>query len=367
MVWKFAIGNELRITRNLYEIHRSQVRKQTAEGVAGTGEPGSSSYSSGKHLAVIDLNRTFPDTGEFKEGGPRHLECLELIQVYELYRPDIKYVQGMSFLIAMLLRHMETFDAFVGFCNLLNTPCILGLYSLDRKAVDSRADVFWRLCREVVPAVERKLDEMSMKSIFIDMFLMEWFMTLYAKSLPYEIAAVVWDMFLLDGEVVLYSAAVALLKLAAESISSDSCDDEESCLCNLRSSLKDTSSRELQFLQHLKEALQQPSLQLMEDIRKVEAMEFGPDTDNGANAPREHAVGSDTSADSAIQGKAASGSATAFRETIRRNLQKAQLPADRFFLPAKSAEASFPEPVVPLDVSTASSVTGNQPSAWSSY
>eukprot|EP00971_Amphidinium_carterae_P100933 1996922-Amphidinium_carterae.1 len=27
------------------------------------------------------------------------------------------------------------------------------------EAVDSRADVFWRLCREVVPAVERKLDE----------------------------------------------------------------------------------------------------------------------------------------------------------------------------------------------------------------
>mmetsp|Transcript_8564 Transcript_8564/g.19067 ORF Transcript_8564/g.19067 Transcript_8564/m.19067 type:complete len:413 (-) Transcript_8564:27-1265(-) len=363
-VWPLAIGNELRITRNLYEIHLQQARKQNdAAGLAGTG--GSSGSCAGQHQAVLDLNRTFPALGRFAEGQSKHLECLELIQAYEFYRPDIKYVQGMSYLIAMLSLHMKPYETFVGFCNLLNTPSILGLYSLDRKAVDARADVFWRLCREVVPAVERRLEEVSMKGIFIDMFLMEWFMTLFAKTLPYEIAAVIWDLFLLDGEVVLYSASVAVLQLAAEHITSEACRSEDACLTALRSSLtswKENPARHAAFLQQLQEVLLQPSLQLLEDIRRVESTEFGPSTE-GLHAIKHYSVGG---MGLPAQPQQEAPGPLSVEEAIRRKHARAgDEPADMFLASSLMDGSIFPEPYAAQEGGIQNS--GKGVNEWTAY
>ena len=44
------------------------------------------------------------------------------------------------------------------------------------------------------------------------MFLIDWFLTIFAKCLTVDVASVVWDLFLLDGEVVLY-CTVAILRI----------------------------------------------------------------------------------------------------------------------------------------------------------
>ena len=46
-----------------------------------------------------------------------------LLGAYATYRPDVGYVQGMSFLAAFLLLNMDVADAFISFANLLNRPC----------------------------------------------------------------------------------------------------------------------------------------------------------------------------------------------------------------------------------------------------
>jgi len=44
-------------------------------------------------------------------------------------------------------------------------------------------------------------------------FLIDWFLTIFAKCLTVDVASVVWDLFLLDGEVVLYCTAIAILRI----------------------------------------------------------------------------------------------------------------------------------------------------------
>ena len=46
-----------------------------------------------------------------------------------------------------------------------------------------------------------------------EMFLIDWFLTIFAKCLTVDVASVVWDLFLLDGEVVLYCTAIAILRI----------------------------------------------------------------------------------------------------------------------------------------------------------
>ena len=48
-----------------------------------------------------------------------------------------KQVQGMSFLGAMLIMHMEQFEAFVTLSNLLSTHFFTSLYKVDMQQVSS--------------------------------------------------------------------------------------------------------------------------------------------------------------------------------------------------------------------------------------
>ena len=67
--------------------------------------------------------RTFPHLCIFQEGGPYYDMLHSLLGAYATYRPDVGYVQGMSFLAAFLLLNMDVADAFISFANLLNRPC----------------------------------------------------------------------------------------------------------------------------------------------------------------------------------------------------------------------------------------------------
>jgi len=48
-----------------------------------------------------------------------------VLEAYVCFRPDIGYVQGMSYLAAVMLLYMDTFPAFCCLANLLNTPILV--------------------------------------------------------------------------------------------------------------------------------------------------------------------------------------------------------------------------------------------------
>ncbi len=44
-------------------------------------------------------------------------------------------------------------------------------------------------------------------------YLLDWFMTVFSRALPFDAASRLWDCYLIEGEVFLFRAALALLKL----------------------------------------------------------------------------------------------------------------------------------------------------------
>ncbi|CAJ1424735.1 unnamed protein product, partial [Effrenium voratum] len=146
VVWPMAIGNVLRITPELFEIHKQRAldarlaQEASASNVLITlnDAPPSRGKEQSTSCIPFDLPRTFPTLAFFCEGGPLHEDCARILEAYTFFRPDIGYVQGMSYLAAMLLLYLPPYQAFVGLCNLLNTPSVLGLYRLDERAVACR-------------------------------------------------------------------------------------------------------------------------------------------------------------------------------------------------------------------------------------
>uniref|UniRef100_A0A672RRU1 TBC1 domain family member 14 n=1 Tax=Sinocyclocheilus grahami TaxID=75366 RepID=A0A672RRU1_SINGR len=102
-VWSLAIGNELNITDDAGLSHAD--REASLE------------------LIKLDISRTFPNLCIFQQGGPYHDVLHSILGAYTCYRPDVGYVQGMSFIAAVLILNMDTAEAFIAFANLLNKPC----------------------------------------------------------------------------------------------------------------------------------------------------------------------------------------------------------------------------------------------------
>lgn len=206
--WCLGFRNELNITRDLYDILLGKAKDSALRLQRSPRNDRGLSKESTLSIIPLDLPRTFPCLSFFQEGGPLHASMREVLEAFTVYRPDIGYVQGMSFLAAMLLLNMEPFPAFVCLANILHARHMMLLYRLQLVEMKRSFAVFEALLAEHAPRVARHL---QLIEISPDFYLVDWFLTIYCKSLSIELSSLVWDQFAFDGEVVLFKVAVALL------------------------------------------------------------------------------------------------------------------------------------------------------------
>ncbi|XP_032889470.1 TBC1 domain family member 12 isoform X2 [Amblyraja radiata] len=219
-VWSLAVGNELNITHELYEIFLSRAKERWKNfsevgSENETEEAGASGADREASLELIklDISRTFPSLFIFQKGGPYHDLLHSVLGAYTCYRPDVGYVQGMSFVAAVLILNLEEADAFIAFANLLNKPCQLAFFRVDHDMMLKYFASFEVFFEENLP----KLFVHFMKnSLTPDIYLIDWIFTLYSKSLPLDLACRVWDVFCRDGEEFLFRTALGILKLYEE-------------------------------------------------------------------------------------------------------------------------------------------------------
>ncbi|KNC72066.1 hypothetical protein SARC_15384, partial [Sphaeroforma arctica JP610] len=104
-----------------YDVNTHQVEKS----ISYVGREASAT------LIELDLGRTFPALDFFRVGGPFHETLRIILETYVSYRPDIGYVQGMSFIASVLLLYVGELDAFICFANILNRPVLMTFFRME--------------------------------------------------------------------------------------------------------------------------------------------------------------------------------------------------------------------------------------------
>ncbi|KAB5578959.1 hypothetical protein PHYPO_G00188470 [Pangasianodon hypophthalmus] len=217
-VWSLAIGNELNITHELYDICLARAKEKWSAAPSSvtttendTGDAGSSQADREASLELIklDISRTFPSLCIFQKGGPYHDVLHSILGAYTCYRPDVGYVQGMSFIAAVLILNMNTADAFIAFANLLNKPCQMAFYRVDHSLMLTYFAAFEVFFEENLPKL---FAHFKCNNLTPDIYLIDWIFTLYSKSLPLDIACRVWDVFCRDSEEFLFRTALGILR-----------------------------------------------------------------------------------------------------------------------------------------------------------
>ena len=134
---------------------------------------------------------------------------------FSLYRPDLGYVQGMSYVAASILLHCnDELTTFKCLANLLNREEMLyNFYSFDMEKVNVVFHIFMRLLNEKLP----ELSEVFVATgISCSIFLFEWIIAMYSNIFQLDMSSRIWDNIFYFGEFYIIKTAMAICTCICE-------------------------------------------------------------------------------------------------------------------------------------------------------
>ena len=148
--------------------------------------------------------------GVFKKDSQLGEDLREILRIFVVARPDIGYVQGLSYIAATLLLQMDKFLAFVCFMNIILSPNILPFYLLDGQNIKKRLDLFNDIFKINLPELFEHFKE---NEIMPEHYLLEWIMTLFTRNIYIDLAFRIWDIYMIEGIAALYMSAIVILNI----------------------------------------------------------------------------------------------------------------------------------------------------------
>lgn len=156
-----------------------------------------------------DLHRQFPFHEMFlARGGQGQEDLFRVLKAYAVHNPKDGYCQAQAPIAAVLLMHMPAEQAFwclVSICD----KYLPGYYSPGLEAVQTDGDVLFGLLKKATPSVYKHMKKQRIDPI---LYMTEWFMCVYSRTLPWSTVLRCWDMFFCEGVKVMFRIAIVLFK-----------------------------------------------------------------------------------------------------------------------------------------------------------
>ena len=236
--WLKCIGNQLSITPDYFNINLSKYYEK---------------YEDTKESKYI---LPFPNLGIFKENTPLTLDLCEVINGFVISRPDIKYNENISYLVGMLIINMDKYQAYVSFMNLILNPNIL-IYYLSGNKEENIMEYGYsdtptgeegsniNKNKKIPSIVEKNLRRVIFKQLLFhnlpdlcsnlelinvlpEDYFDEWNQTIFCKNFNIDLSMKIWDLFVVQGEKIIFDAGIAIMKELEEEL--NNCEEKEEAL-----------------------------------------------------------------------------------------------------------------------------------------
>jgi len=157
-----------------------------------------------------DIPRTFRHHCMFtEEAGQGAGDLYKVLVAFSAHFSTVGYNQALAPLAAVMLMHMppnECFWVLVSVCKYY----VPGYYGDKMEAMRLDGLIFDKLLQKHLPYIHR---HMTANRIDPLMYIVEWFVCVFARCLPFQTVLRVWDMFFCEGVKALFKVALGILKL----------------------------------------------------------------------------------------------------------------------------------------------------------
>ena len=214
-IWKILIGNPCGIIPTTYEQILKKIPKFNFKSI-DFKYPENKNYTS-DNLSnqiineIIEVNDIF-----LLEETNKNLDKVETMnKVYNIargfwtFRPDIPFNKSLITIIYLLIFVFE--EEADTFCNIVNLICsnILSIFVGDDNEIKIYSAFFNNLLETYLPKIYNQFKKLE---ITPELYMIPWFEELFTKTLNINILYHIFDLFLLNGEYILFQTSLAIIK-----------------------------------------------------------------------------------------------------------------------------------------------------------
>ncbi|KAF2710298.1 hypothetical protein K504DRAFT_466718 [Pleomassaria siparia CBS 279.74] len=203
-IWQRAIGNDLEITENTFNIALEKANSQIKQ-------VGEDAAFDGKVKTMIDNTRNvFPSLKMFApasksdeqgieetEAQPLHQDLVDVCLAYSSYRSDVDTTAGVHHIAGLFLLNMSVHDTFSTICNLLNRALPLSFLVRDVNAMSNAYSTTLSALDKKCPMLATRLAEIRVEPRdYMD----DMYSSLFCSRLSVDHAARIMDVYSIEGD-----------------------------------------------------------------------------------------------------------------------------------------------------------------------
>ncbi|KAK0395562.1 hypothetical protein QR680_001337 [Steinernema hermaphroditum] len=159
----------------------------------------------------LDVSRTLPTNKYFDDPLSEKIpELKRVLYAFRFHNKSIGYCQGLNRIAAIALLFLNETDAFwfmVAFVEHLQPQ---DYYTSDLACAVADQKVLLDITREKLPKLDAHLRKLE---VDLTPFTLSWFLTCFVDVLPHKLYIPIFDIFLYEGNKVIFRFALAILKL----------------------------------------------------------------------------------------------------------------------------------------------------------
>ena len=164
----------------------------------------------------LDLNRTFPED-EFFQKEENLNKLKNILLAFSRRNISIGYMQGFNFIVGKILKNVKNEEeSFWIFVEIIEKYLPLNFY-IESFGIVCDACISIDLIRENSRKIAEKLKDKNFELI-INNIIYKWFLSVFSQIENEKIFFLIWDLFFLEGNLILFKAAISLLKITTNEI-----------------------------------------------------------------------------------------------------------------------------------------------------
>ena len=223
-IWKILIGNSSCITESLYENYLSTIEKVDFKEFDIRYQEDNNTifnfdYNINKMIVdVIKEKECFKDELIKNKINMEQImiKSYNILRVFYLVRNDKKKKKSILPLIFVFLIVEE--DEFNVFCDIYNLICnndIIKFYIDDEAYIIKSLNFFTNIVKKNLPQIHKHFKNLE---ISYDLFFISWITELFSSTLNLKLLLRIIDLYLLDGEYILYQVGITILAIQEDDI-----------------------------------------------------------------------------------------------------------------------------------------------------